>query len=718
MSDYLMGKKINSWRNEKARVITFVVTQDCNLRCKYCYMVDKQSEHKMNFNVAKQALDYLIENKDNLFHDDYVILDFIGGEPLLEIQLIDKIVDYFKLQTYLKNSEWFGRYRISLSTNGILYSTPEVQRFINKNHNLVSIGISIDGTERKHNLQRVFPDGRGSYNEVVKNIKLWKEQFPNAATKVTIGHDDLPYVKESIIHLWEIGIKEVPANVVFEDVWEEGDDLILEEQLKGLADYILDNHLWTKYNTSLFSEDIGYKLSENEMKHNFCGTGKAYTIDSEGEIYPCIRYLDFSLNNKESIRFGNINDGVDLDRVRPFYVLNTENQSETGCQDCVINAGCAFCQAVNYNYSTRNTNFERATYICNMHKARCRANDYYWAKLFNTYGIRKKSIKKTSIFYERQVYFLLSDNSIEFCNYSIKATDNRMDEKSIIKGLSFAKNNFYQPILVHDKRSRNWLNDTDNSKLKEELLSANVIHIMEFESRHLNDESNIIYTFNRNNIMKLDNKLEFCIFLIRADEIDFLSSCIQILLRLVKRINIRIKYNSSFNLDTYCHELIKIADELVTYYQNHEIKEVNLLTDLLYLKKMDNCFAGEKNLTLAPDGNYYACPAFYYEKQGMLDINENKLVSNQIEMLTSKRAFVCQECDAYQCNRCVFENKKTTGEFNIPNKFQCIKSHAERKCSQYLLNKLHDINIFKNKNINNIYYEEPFELFSNITRKG
>ncbi len=75
-------------------------------------------------------------------------------------------------------------------------------------------------------------DGSGSYDDVVKNIPLWQKQFPNSSTKVTFASADLKYLKESIIHLWNLGLKLIPANVVFEDVWQEGDDLIFEEQLK------------------------------------------------------------------------------------------------------------------------------------------------------------------------------------------------------------------------------------------------------------------------------------------------------------------------------------------------------------------------------------------------------------------------------------------------------------------------------------------------------
>ena len=152
---------------------------------------------------------------------------------------------------------------------------------------MVSIGITIDGIKEKHDMQRIFPDGSGSYDIVEKNVKLWLKQYCFASTKVTISHHDLPYLKESIIHLWNLGIRIVPANVVFEDVWKEGDDNVFENQLVELADYIIDNQLWNTYNTTLFTDRIGYKQTYDEKMRNYCGTGKSYAFDSEGKIYPC-----------------------------------------------------------------------------------------------------------------------------------------------------------------------------------------------------------------------------------------------------------------------------------------------------------------------------------------------------------------------------------------------------------------------------------------------
>ncbi len=180
------------WQSGRAKSITFIVTKDCQLACKYCYLVGKNTKERMTWEVAKAAIDYILGHEDE-FREESVIWDFIGGEPFLEIELIDKICDYLKTEMFLRNHHWFDSYRFSFSTNGINYHTDKVQRFIEKNSGHLSIGITIDGTKQKHDLNRVWKDGEtGSYDDVVKNIPMWLEQFPGAATKVTISSADLP----------------------------------------------------------------------------------------------------------------------------------------------------------------------------------------------------------------------------------------------------------------------------------------------------------------------------------------------------------------------------------------------------------------------------------------------------------------------------------------------------------------------------------------------
>ena len=79
--------------------ITFSVTEECNLRCKYCYLAHKNSDKKMSFQTAKKAVDYILRERKT-YNEDSVVWNFIGGEPLLEIDLIDKVSDYIKEQMY------------------------------------------------------------------------------------------------------------------------------------------------------------------------------------------------------------------------------------------------------------------------------------------------------------------------------------------------------------------------------------------------------------------------------------------------------------------------------------------------------------------------------------------------------------------------------------------------------------------------------------------
>lgn len=380
------------WQSGIAKNITFIVTKDCQLACKYCYLVGKNEKERMSWEVAKKAIDYILDNEQD-FREESVVWDFIGGEPFLEVELIDKICDYLKIGMFRRNHHWFDSYRFSFSTNGINYHTDKVQDFIKKNREHLSIGITIDGTEKKHDLNRIWKgDGpkQGSYKDVVKNIPLWLEQFPNAATKVTISSADIPYIKESVLHLFNLGIHEVNINCVFEDVWNEGDDALFEEQLMQLADAIIDNDLYKENACSFFTEHMGKPMDCLLNNSNWCGAGRMLAIDNMGNFYPCNRFAQFSLRDKKAWIIGNIHDGIDKNKLRPFLTLNRCDQSSQECIDCEVASGCAWCQGENYDAAETPTVYQRSTAICKMHKARVRANNYYWNKLFRKLELEGK----------------------------------------------------------------------------------------------------------------------------------------------------------------------------------------------------------------------------------------------------------------------------------------------------------------------------------------
>lgn len=388
----LIADQPASWQEGIAKEITFIVTKDCQLACKYCYLVGKNTQERMSFETAKKAVDFILSRQnDPNFNQESVIWDFIGGEPFLEIDLIDRVCDYIKEEMFRRNHRWFNSYRFSFSTNGINYASEQVQRFIKKNHTHLSIGITIDGTRTKHDINRVYKsDGRGSYDDVVKNIPLWLEQFPNSGTKVTISSPDIPYIRESVIHLFILGIHQVIINCVFENVWKSGDAQLFEQQLIELADEIIDNGWYQQYSCSFFNEQLGKPLDCIANNENWCGAGKMLSIDAHGDFYPCTRFAQYSLRNKKAWIIGNIEDGIDENKLRPFLTLDRCTQSPQQCLDCEVAEGCAWCQGENFDAAKTYTIFERSTAICEMHKAQVRANNYYWNKLYRVLELKDR----------------------------------------------------------------------------------------------------------------------------------------------------------------------------------------------------------------------------------------------------------------------------------------------------------------------------------------
>jgi len=364
------------------KTITFIVTKDCQLACKYCYLVGKNNKEKMSWDVAKKAIDYILSH-ENDFQDEGIIWDFIGGEPFLEIDLIDKICDYLKEQMFICNHHWFNDYMFSFTTNGLNYHSDKLQKFIAKNKDHLSITITIDGTERKHDINRIYKgSGKGSYKDVLKNIPLWLAQFPKASTKITVSSEDIPYIKESVMHVYGLGIHDIHINCVFEDVFKDGDDLLLEEQIESLADEIIDKGYYKDYSCSFFDETIGKPLDPIMRNNNWCGAGRMLSIDAAGNFYPCTRFAKYSLRDKKAWIVGNINDGIDQNKLRPFLLLDRCTQSPQKCIECEVASGCAWCQGENYDAAEIPTLYQRATAICKMHKAQVRANNYYWNKLY------------------------------------------------------------------------------------------------------------------------------------------------------------------------------------------------------------------------------------------------------------------------------------------------------------------------------------------------
>lgn len=376
------------------RTVTFQVTDACNLCCTYCYQINKK--HRiMRFEDAKLFIDKLLSGEDGFA--DYVnpkispgiVIEFIGGEPFLEIELIDKIVDYFKLRTIELNHPWQNMYCISICSNGVLYTDPKVQQFLQKNKDNISFSVTLDGNKKLHDACRVFPDGSGSYDLAEAAATDWMNRGYYMGSKITISPDNLPYLYEALTSILNLGYTEINANCVYEAFWTEKDGGVLYDQMKHFADLLLSDSKYKDVDCSLFQSIIGHPKRADDLQ-NWCGgTGVMLSMDPDGWLYPCIRYMESSLGEDQPpLRIGNVHTGIaqckeHKDCIACLNSIDRRTQSTDECFYCPIAEGCSWCSA--FNYQTYGTADKRVTRICPMHKARVLANVYYWNKYAKKY---------------------------------------------------------------------------------------------------------------------------------------------------------------------------------------------------------------------------------------------------------------------------------------------------------------------------------------------
>lgn len=154
----------------------------------------------------------------------------------------------------------------------------------------------------------------------------------------------------------------------------------------------------------------------------------------------------------------------------------------------------------------------------------------------------------------------------------------------------------------------------------------------------------------------------------------------------------------------------ELTDTIIELYQQGKNVQLNLLTDRLVLETMNNCGAGDTSITLAPDGRFYLCPAFYpSECVGTIDCGVN--IPNK-QLYRVDHAPICRECDAFQCQRCIWLNGKMTGDSNTPSHQQCVAAHLERNASRQLQQKLIEkgIKLKYHSEIKEIDYLDPFNI--------
>ncbi|MBR6287136.1 MAG: CXXX repeat peptide maturase [Bacteroidaceae bacterium] len=184
----------------------------------------------------------------------------------------------------------------------------------------------------------------------------------------------------------------------------------------------------------------------------------------------------------------------------------------------------------------------------------------------------------------------------------------------------------------------------------------------------------------------------------------------------VPRLNIvltDIHFFTNEDFEKYELMLKRLSERIEKMYVEGKTPQLNLLTDRMMLNKMNNCGAGFSSLTLAPNGKFYICPAFFYEDENdSVGDLENGLDIKNKQLYQLSYAPICRNCDAYQCKRCIWLNRKTTREVNTPSHEQCVIAHIERNTSRNLLNSIrkHITFLPEMEEIKDIDYWDPFNI--------
>ncbi len=364
--------------------ITFNVTEDCNLRCKYCYELNKKPGD-LPLEYAKKFIDLILDDPDPIgvmgtseawIMKQGLILDFIGGDALMRPILTRDILRYFIFASTIKNHRWATRWRSSISTNGTLFGDPNVRDFLEEFKGNISLGISVDGSPTIHNLNR-----SNSMDDILKYWD-WYIQYvglENATTKSTLNKESIPYLYDSLkfMHL-DLGLRNINQNFIFEPLYLEEKDLsILDEQMEKCVDFVLQhkNDLYW----SIISKEFGVGKPMQEPDKGWCGSGAMPALSINGKIYPCFRFMPHTMSSKElDFYVGDVFNGFyHKDRFKLIRDQTRANISKPECISCPVESNCAWCIGSAYAECGK---FYRQTNICEIHKIQSKWAEIYWKK--------------------------------------------------------------------------------------------------------------------------------------------------------------------------------------------------------------------------------------------------------------------------------------------------------------------------------------------------
>ncbi len=333
-------------RQTVVKALCLHIAHDCNLACQYCFAEEGEYHGRralMSFEVGKKALDFLVANSGSRVNLE---VDFFGGEPLMNWQVVKDLVAYGRSLEEPYNK----KFRFTLTTNGVLLND-EVLEFANKE--MANIVLSIDGRKEVHDKMRPFRGGQGSYDMIVPKFQKVAESREQTDYYVrgTFTHHNLDF-SQDVLHLADLGFKQISVEPVVappeEDyaITKEDIPFLLEEYDRLAKEMIARRKKGQRFNFFHFMIDLqGGPCVAKRLSG--CGSGTEYlAVTPWGDFYPCHQFV-----GQDKFLMGNVDDGIVNTDIRDeFKCCNVYAKEE--CKKCFAKFYCSGgCAANAYNFT-------------------------------------------------------------------------------------------------------------------------------------------------------------------------------------------------------------------------------------------------------------------------------------------------------------------------------------------------------------------------------
>ncbi|MCI8596876.1 MAG: thioether cross-link-forming SCIFF peptide maturase [Lachnospiraceae bacterium] len=345
--DKILSRQMNSKspNSTVVKALCLHIAHDCNLACRYCFAEEGEYHGRralMSYETGRQALDFLIANSGNRKNLE---VDFFGGEPLMNWQVVKDLVAYGRKQEKLYDK----KFRFTLTTNGVLLND-EVEEFVNRE--MSNVVLSLDGRQEINDKMRPFRGGKGSYDLIVPKFQKLADSRNQEKYYVrgTFTRNNLDFC-EDVLHLADLGFKQISVEPVVaapEEPYalrEEDIPAICEEYDKLAAEMIKRHHTEKNFNFFHFMIDLtGGPCVYKRLSG--CGSGTEYlAVTPWGDLYPCHQFV-----GEESFLMGNVFDGVkNTDLQKKFASCNVYSKEK--CQNCFAKFYCSGgCAANSYKF--------------------------------------------------------------------------------------------------------------------------------------------------------------------------------------------------------------------------------------------------------------------------------------------------------------------------------------------------------------------------------